>query len=144
LLYGVTGSTGIQAALAYSQAHAQGPSAIFVLGAFLVIVGFLFKVAAVPFHMWMPDVYEGAPTPVTGFMTTGLKAAAFATFLRVFVTMGYGKGMSSVLQSHFHDILWVCAVLTMLVGNVVALTQTNLKRMLAYSSIAHTGYLLVG
>jgi NADH-quinone oxidoreductase subunit N len=94
--------------------------------------------------MWMPDVYEGAPTPITGFMTTGLKAAAFASFVRVFISMGYGKGLSEFVQSHLHDIIWVCAVLTMVVGNVVALTQTNLKRMLAYSSIAHTGYLLVG
>jgi NADH-quinone oxidoreductase subunit N len=94
--------------------------------------------------MWMPDVYEGAPTPVTGFMTTGLKAAAFSTFLRVFLSLGYGKGISTALQSHIHDLLWVCAVITMVAGNVIALTQTNLKRMLAYSSIAHTGYILVG
>jgi len=85
----------------------------------------------------MPDVYEGAPTPVTGFMTTGLKAAAFATLVRVFISLGYGKGQ-------VNEILWVIAALTMFVGNIVALTQTNLKRMLAYSSIAHTGYLLVG
>jgi NADH-quinone oxidoreductase subunit N len=94
--------------------------------------------------MWMPDVYEGAPTPVTGFMTTGLKAAAFATFVRVFISMGYGHGLSTVIQTHIHDILYVCAVLTMVFGNIIALTQTNLKRMLAYSSIAHSGYLLVG
>ena len=92
----------------------------------------------------MPDVYEGAPAPVTGFMTTGLKAAAFATFVRVFVSIGYGKGLTDLVQEHLHNILWVSAVLTMVVGNVVALTQTNLKRMLAYSSIAHSGYLLVG
>jgi NADH-quinone oxidoreductase subunit N len=77
-------------------------------------------------------------------MTTGLKAAAFAAFTRVFISMGYGKGISDFFQSHVHDILWVSAVLTMAVGNFVALTQTNLKRMLAYSSIAHTGYLLMG
>lgn len=142
LLYGSTGTTLITGILKVAQANPQGP--IFVLGAWLVIIGFLFKVAIVPFHMWMPDVYEGAPAPVTGFMTTGLKAAAFAAFVRVIINLGYGHGLSEAVQRHFHDILWVSAVLTMLIGNVVALTQTNLKRMLAYSSIAHSGYLLVG
>jgi len=108
------------------------------------VVGFLFKVASVPFHMWMPDVYEGAPVPITGFMTTGLKAAAFATFVRVFVSMGYGRGLSEIVETSFHDVLWVLAVGTMVIGNLVALTQTNLKRILAYSSIAHSGYLMVG
>ncbi len=144
LLYGTTGTLSIKGILAFVQAHPQGNSAVFALGAWLVITGFLFKVASVPFHMWMPDVYEGAPTPVTGFMTTGLKAASFAAFLRVFIGLGYGAGLTEILQKHIHDILWVSAVLTMLVGNLIALTQTNLKRMLAYSSIAHTGYLLVG
>ena len=144
LLYGATGSTGIKPILSYIQAHPDGMTPLFALGVGLVLFGFLFKVASAPFHMWMPDVYEGAPTPITGFMTTGLKAAAFATFVRVFMSMGYGTGFSALLQGHLHDILWVCAVLTMLIGNLVALTQTNLKRMLAYSSIAHTGYLLMG
>lgn len=144
LVYGSTGFTGIQSILAFVRAHPEGITPVFTLGAWLVIVGFLFKVASVPFHMWMPDVYEGAPVPVTGFMTTGLKAAAFASFVRVFISLGYGKGLSETIQAHLHNILWVAAVLTMLVGNVVALTQTNLKRMLAYSSIAHSGYLLVG
>ncbi|MGK5083574.1 NADH-quinone oxidoreductase subunit N [Bdellovibrionota bacterium FG-1] len=144
LLYGATGSTGIRPILHFVQAHAGQSTPLFTLGFWLVILGFLFKVAAVPFHMWMPDVYEGAPAPVTGFMTTGLKAAAFATFLRVFVSLGYGQGIAGIVQNHIHNILWVCAVLTMGLGNFVALTQTNLKRMLAYSSIAHTGYLLVG
>ncbi len=143
LLYGSTGSTNIIDVLSFIQKGGQ-VSAIYTLGAWMVILGFLFKVASVPFHMWMPDVYEGAPTPITGFMTTGLKAAAFATFVRVLIAVGYGKGLSAAVQAHFHDILWVSAVLTMTVGNLVALTQTNLKRMLAYSSIAHTGYLLVG
>jgi NADH-quinone oxidoreductase subunit N len=143
LLYGATGSTNITEILAYVQKGGQA-TALYTLGAWLVMMGFLFKVASVPFHMWMPDVYEGAPTPVTGFMTTGLKAAAFASFVRVFISMGYGKGLSAVVQAHLHDILWICAVLTMVIGNLVALTQTNLKRMLAYSSIAHSGYLLVG
>lgn len=142
LLYGATGSLGIHEILA---ASAQMHTPVYALGAWLVILGFLFKVAAVPFHMWMPDVYEGAPAPITGFMTTGLKAAAFAAFIRVFISVaGTEKMVSDLLSQHMHNILWVCAVLTMLIGNVVALTQTNLKRMLAYSSIAHSGYLLVG
>lgn len=144
LLYGATGSTNIRDILAFVQANPNGLNLLFTLGAWLVMIGFLFKVAAVPLHMWMPDVYEGAPAPITGFMTTGLKAAAFAAFVRVFISMGYGKDVASAIQSHVHDILWISAVLTMVIGNVVALTQTNVKRMLAYSSIAHTGYLLVG
>ncbi len=155
LLYGATGSTGIRAIFAYLQASSgQGVTPVFAIGAWFAVLGFLFKIAVVPFHMWMPDVYEGAPVPVTGFMTTGLKAAAFAAFLRVFIATGYGatgygatgygSGISAVIQNHIHDILWVSAVLTMVIGNVIALTQTNLKRMLAYSSIAHSGYILVG
>jgi NADH-quinone oxidoreductase subunit N len=144
LLYGCTGTTGMKGILAFTQSHPQAISPIFLLGAALVVFGFLFKIAAVPFHMWMPDVYEGAPVPITGFMTTGLKAAAFAAFFRVFMTLGFSHGMSEMVQRHFHDIFWVCAVLTMVLGNFVALTQTNLKRMLAYSSIAHSGYLLIG
>lgn len=144
LLYGATGTTGIRGILAFLQGHPQDTTPIFILGAWLVIVGFLFKIACVPFHMWMPDVYEGAPAPVTGFMTTGLKAAAFAAFLRLFISLGYGQGLNEMIQTHIHNIIWVIAVLTMLLGNLIALTQTNLKRMLGYSSIAHTGYLLVG
>lgn len=145
LLYGSTGSVNIHEILKHLQGGgANTLSPVFWVGAWLVILGFLFKVASVPFHMWMPDVYEGAPTPVTGFMTTGLKAAAFATFVRIFVSLGFGKGVTTVVQEHIHDIVWIIAVLTMIVGNTVALSQTNLKRMLAYSSIAHTGYILVG
>jgi NADH-quinone oxidoreductase subunit N len=114
------------------------------VGAVLVIVGFLFKVASVPFQMWMPDVYEGAPVPVTGFMTTAIKAASFAAFVRVLASLGIGKGLAEAAAENLHHILWACAVLTMVIGNVIALVQTNMKRMLAYSSIAHTGYLLVG
>ncbi len=144
LLYGATGTISITEILAYVKANPAGATPLFTLGAWMVILGFLFKVASVPFHMWMPDVYEGAPAPVTGFMTTGLKAASFAAFVRVFISIGYGGGLAELVQGHIHDILWVSAVLTMVVGNLVALTQTNLKRMLAYSSIAHTGYLLIG
>jgi NADH-quinone oxidoreductase subunit N len=144
LLYGATQSTNIHEILKFIQNGSTKITPMFALGAWFVILGFLFKVASVPFHMWMPDVYEGAPAPITGFMTTGLKAAAFAAFLRVFISLGYGKGIPALVQSHIHDILWVSAVLTMAIGNVIALTQSNLKRMLAYSSIAHSGYLLVG
>ena len=144
LLYGATGFTGIKMIFASMRNHPEGMSPLFSLGAGLVLIGFLFKIASVPFHMWMPDVYEGAPAPVTGFMTTGLKAAAFASLIRVFFYIGSESGLASLFHQHIHAVLWVSAVLTMLVGNFVALTQTNLKRMLAYSSIAHTGYLLVG
>jgi NADH-quinone oxidoreductase subunit N len=107
-------------------------------GVALLTVGFGFKVAMFPFHMWTPDVYEGAPTSVTAFMATGVKAAAFAALVRVFfVALG-------PLQADWTQIMWIIAFLTMTVGNIVALSQTNIKRMLAYSSIAHAGYLLVG
>ncbi len=144
LLYGATGTFTITEILARISARGELMTPVFHLGAWMVIAGFLFKVASVPFHMWMPDVYEGAPTPITGFMTTGIKAASFAAFVRVFIALGYGKDLESAVQGRLHDVLWVLAVATMLIGNLIALTQTNLKRMLAYSSIAHTGYLLVG
>ena len=104
----------------------------------MITVGFGFKIAMVPFHMWTPDVYEGAPSPVTGFMATGVKAAAFAALLRIFFTA------LSPLQPDWTTIMWIMAVLTMTAGNVIALVQNDIKRMLAYSSIAHAGYLLVG
>jgi len=144
LLYGATGSLNITRILQWSIQSQAAVSALFVLGAALLLFGFLLKVAAVPFHMWMPDVYEGAPTPITGFMTTGIKAASFAAFVRVLSHLGFGQGLAETLNAHVHDLLWAAAALTMLIGNVIALTQVNLKRMLAYSSIAHTGYLLVG
>ncbi|RDJ93738.1 NADH-quinone oxidoreductase subunit N, partial [Lacticaseibacillus rhamnosus] len=93
LLYGVTSTTNIQGILKFVQGAGADLSPMATLGIWLLIVGFLFKVASVPFHMWMPDVYEGAPVPVTGFMTTGLKAAAFAAFLRIFTSTGYGRGL---------------------------------------------------
>lgn len=108
-------------------------------GILFLLSGFLFKVAAVPFHMWTPDVYEGAPTTVTAFMATAVKAAAFGALLRV---LGVIAGSTSGLP--LASILWWLAVLTMTLGNVAALTQSNVKRMLAYSSIAHAGYLLIG
>src|SRR5439155_10471899 len=103
----------------------------------LLAVGFCFKVAAVPVHMWTPDVYQGAPASVTGFMAAGTKTAGFAALLRVFlVALG-------PLQWDWRPVLWIVAVLTMVVGSVVAITQTDIKRLLAYSSIAHAGYVLV-
>jgi NADH-quinone oxidoreductase subunit N len=109
-----------------------------VVGMGLLLAGFSFKVAAVPFHMWTPDVYEGAPTPITGFMSVGVKAAAFAAFIRVFFES------FPELQVNWSQILWIVAVLTMVLGNLAALVQDNIKRMLAYSSIAHAGYILIG
>ena len=109
-----------------------------MLGGGLVLIGFAFKISAVPFHMWTPDVYQGAPTPITAFMSAGPKAAAFAAFIRVF-----SDALIS-LQYQWWIIVWILAVLTMTVGNLIALSQENIKRMFAYSSIAHAGYLLVG
>jgi NADH-quinone oxidoreductase subunit N len=110
---------------------------ILITGLALLIVGFGFKIALVPFHMWTPDVYEGAPTSITAFMATGVKAAGFAAFVRVFL-----YALPS-LQPYWTEIMWGLAVATMTVGNIIALSQTNIKRMLAYSSIAHAGYILV-
>jgi NADH-quinone oxidoreductase subunit N len=113
----------------------------------MMLVGFGFKIASVPFHIWTPDVYEGAPAPVTGFMAAGPKAAAFASFIRVFV-LGFpfiaGIQASNYLHESWMTALSVMAILTMTVGNVAAIMQNNVKRMLAYSSIAHAGYALVG
>ena len=110
---------------------------LMVIGMGLLIVGLGFKVASVPFHAWVPDVYEGAPTPVTAFMSVGPKAAGFAAFLRIFLT-AFGAS-----HHEWQKIIYILAILTMTLGNVSALSQTNIKRMLAYSSIAHAGYLLI-
>lgn len=136
LLYGAAGSLSFAALKTYFQAGT--PQLMGTVGMGLLLVGFAFKVAAVPFHMWTPDVYEGAPTPLTGFMSVGVKAAAFAAFVRVFF-----DGLISLQVSWTH-ILWILAVLTMVLGNLAALVQENIKRMLAYSSIAHAGYILMG
>ncbi|MDB5097986.1 MAG: nuoN [Cyanobacteria bacterium RYN_339] len=112
---------------------------LMVLGALMVLLAVAFKVAAFPFHMWLPDVYQGAPTPATAFMATGVKAAAFALLLRLF----FGLFASGDLHEIAVSVVWYLAVLTMFVGNVFALVQQNIKRLLAFSSIAHTGYLLV-
>jgi NADH-quinone oxidoreductase subunit N len=136
LVYGATGSTNISIiSRAVLEGAAAGPLLLF--GVAFLAVGFGFKVAAVPFHMWTPDVYEGAPAPITAFMATGVKAAAFVAFLRVFMV-----AFDAVYES-WYPILWWLAAITMVVANLIALVQSNVKRMLAYSSIAHGGYLLV-
>jgi NADH-quinone oxidoreductase subunit N len=138
LVYGATGSMTLEP-IARHLARAGSDQRTWLIAAMaLLIVGFGFKVAAVPFHVWAPDVYEGAPTAVTALMAVGVKAAAFAAFVRIFLhTLGQ-------LSADWSGVLWVLAALTMTVGNVTALLQRNIKRMLAYSSIAHAGYLLVG
>jgi NADH-quinone oxidoreductase subunit N len=145
LIYGATGATNVTE-IAARIASPNFPALLLVGGA-LMIVGFGFKVATVPFHVWTPDVYEGAPTPVTAFMAAGPKAAAFASFLRVFV-LGFpfvaGAQAAGYLHESWITALTVMAILTMTVGNVAAIVQNNVKRMLAYSSIAHAGYALVG
>jgi NADH-quinone oxidoreductase subunit N len=135
--YGVTGSTQLEMAGARIAAEALNPSAMHLLAVGLLLVGFAFKVSAVPFHMWTPDAYEGAPTAVTAFMSTGVKAAAFAAFVRVFLSA------FEPLREEWTPLVWAIAAATMIVGTVVGVAQTNVKRMLAYSSIAHGGYLLV-
>ena len=112
-------------------------SLLLTIGAALILVGLGFKIAAVPFHMWTPDVYDGAPTPVTAFMAAGVKAAGFAALVRVLL-----HALSGAADA-WQDVVWWLAALTMIVGNLVALSQRSLKRMLAYSSIAHAGYILV-
>jgi NADH-quinone oxidoreductase subunit N len=135
LIFGATGATNLYAIV---ESASNGTSGLLLtIGAALVLVGFGFKVAAVPFHMWTPDVYQGAPTAVTAFMSSGAKIAGFAALLRVFAT-----GFPS-LAADMTDILWALAAVTMIVGNVVAISQTDIKRLLAYSSIAHAGYILM-
>jgi len=135
--YGLTGSTRLDriGSLMASQAMSPTPMQFLALG--LIIVGFAFKVAAVPFHMWTPDAYEGAPPAVTGFMSTGVKAAAFAAFVRVFLSA------FEPLRGSWSDVIWILAAATMIVGTVAGVTQSSVKRMLAYSSIGHGGYLLL-
>ena len=137
-LYGVTGTTNIERLSTAIAAQSMSGNPMILLGIGLLIVGFAFKIAAVPFHMWSPDAYEGAPTVVTGFMSTGVKAAAIAAFVRVFL-----KGLDPMIAD-WAPVLWWIAAATMIVGTVVGVAQTSLKRMLAYSSIAHGGYLLAG
>ena len=136
IMYGLSGTTSLRAmAPLFAGQETDGR---LVLAVILVVAGIGFKVAAVPFHMWAPDVYEGAPTPVTAFLSVGSKAASFAMLLRIFV-----EGLP-VMSADWRLLFEALSIVTMTVGNVAALTQSNLKRMLAYSSIAHAGYVLIG
>jgi NADH-quinone oxidoreductase subunit N len=137
LVYGATGTIRL-APIRTALAGGAEASPYLLVGLGLLLVGFGFKVAAVPFHMWTPDAYEGAPTPITGFMAVGVKLAAFAGFVRIFMVH------LAPLSHEWTGVLWVVSALTMTVGNLCAVVQGNIKRMLAYSAIAHAGYLLVG
>lgn len=138
LVFGATESFNLaRIAASISKGPVHEPR-LLAVGMGMILVGIGFKIASVPFHMWAPDVYQGAPAPITGFMAVGVKAAAFAAALRIFVT---GFGGSSF---QWEPIVWWLAVLTILGGNLLALMQQNIKRMLAYSSIAHAGYLMIG
>ncbi|MGH7276399.1 MAG: NADH-quinone oxidoreductase subunit N [Candidatus Rokuibacteriota bacterium] len=136
LIYGATGTTNLDRIGAAVGRQVHDPLVVIGLG--LLLVGFGFKISSVPFHMWAPDVYQGAPTSVTALIATGSKAAAFAALIRVLVVAFRGA------QPDWTPLFWIMAALTMTVGNVVAIAQSNLKRMLAYSSVAHAGYMLVG
>ena len=135
--YGLTGSTRLDRVASLFSSASSSPGPLHLVAVGLLLVGFAFKVSAVPFHMWTPDAYEGAPPAVTGFMSTGVKAAAFAAFARVFLTA------FEPLHSDWAPVLWVIAAATMILGTVVGVAQSSLKRMLAYSSIAHGGYLIL-
>jgi len=137
LLYGFSGSVRLSE-LAVAVPATVGMDGLLLAGSILLIVGLLFKVGAVPFHMWTPDVYQGAPTPITGFMAAGTKIAAFGALVRFVYVVVPGMGWD------LEPALWGVAILTMGVGTVIALVQTDVKRMLAYSSIAHAGFVLVG
>ncbi len=136
LVFGATGSTALNEIVAAVSAGSADLT-LMLVGAALILIGFGFKVAVVPFQMWTPDVYQGAPSAVTAFMAVGAKAAGFAALLRVFVAA------LPVLYDVLIPVIWVLAALTMILGNVVAIAQSNIKRMLAYSSIAHAGYIFM-
>ncbi|MGH3341665.1 MAG: NADH-quinone oxidoreductase subunit NuoN [Carbonactinosporaceae bacterium] len=137
LLYGYAGTVSL-AGIADATAAQTGDDVLLLIGMALLGVGLLFKVSAAPFHSWTPDVYEGAPTPITAFMAAVTKVAAFGALLRVFY-VGLGG-----MQWDWRPVMWAVAILTMMVGAVIAITQTDIKRMLAYSSIAHAGFVLTG
>ncbi|HSH61314.1 MAG TPA: NADH-quinone oxidoreductase subunit N [Acidimicrobiales bacterium] len=138
LVYGATGSTNLSEIIGYLESTVAPSNGVLLAGVALLLVGFGFKVAAVPFHTWTPDVYQGAPSPVTGFMAAGAKAAGFAGLLRVFFST------FDVLKLDWQPIVWILAVATLLVGSVLAIVQENIKRVLAYSSISHAGFVLIG
>jgi len=152
LMYGLSGTTNLRTIATGLAGQESDPR--LMLAVILVVAGMGFKIAAVPFHMWAPDVYEGAPTPITGFLSVGSKAASFAMLLRIFIEglpsmkmaidSGVGQAAAPVIGWGGVGLFYVLSVVTMTVGNFAALTQSNLKRMLAYSSIAHAGYLLIG
>jgi len=137
LIYGSTGSTNLFKIAEFIKTEGAQSNPLILMGIVLLVIGFGFKVAAVPFHMWAPDVYQGSPTPVTAFMAVGPKAAAFAAFFRVFTEAVPDMSLS------WEILLCIIAVLSMFVGNLGAIMQTNIKRMLAFSSISHAGYLLI-
>ena len=136
--YGLAGTTRLDRIGAFLAAQSMSDNRLILVALGLLLVGFAFKISAVPFHMWTPDAYEGAPAIVTGFMSTGVKAAAFAAFARVFLSA------FEPFSGEWAPVVWWLAAATMVLGTVVGVAQSNLKRMLAYSSIAHGGYLLVG
>ena len=138
LVYGATGSTNLPEIADYLARNVVASNGVLLAGLALLLVGFGFKVAAVPFHMWSPDVYQGSPSPITGFMAAVAKVGAFAALLRVFVS-SFGT-----LRSDWQPAIWGLAVLSLVVGAVLALSQTDVKRMMAYSSINHAGFILLG
>ena len=138
IVFGLVGSTNFEDIVAAIGSKNLAGQPAFMLAVLLIMVGLAFKISSVPFHMWTPDVYQGAPTPITAFMATAVKAASFAAFLRLF----YMCFMSG--KDVWEGVIVILAILTMTLGNVVALVQRNIKRMLAYSSIAHAGYIMVG
>ncbi len=139
LVYGATGTFDLKQIYNFIHIYPEFRyNPMLIGGIALIATGFLFKVSTVPFHMWTPDVYQGAPSPISGFMATGVKAAAFSAFLRIFITS------FNFYHTEYAGIIAFFAVITMFGGNLIALAQTNIKRMLAYSSIAHAGYMLVG
>jgi NADH-quinone oxidoreductase subunit N len=143
LIYGTTGGEMTYAGIA-SKVGEASKAPLFYLGEYFVLVALAFKVAAVPFHMWAPDTYEGAPTPVTGFMAAGVKAAAFGGLVRILDTAFSSPILVYDNSKGWANVLLVLAVATMTLGNLAALRQENIKRLLAYSSISHAGYLLIG
>jgi NADH-quinone oxidoreductase subunit N len=137
MLYGYAGTLDL-GGIAHAVAAGSGKTSLALIGTALLLVGVLFKVGAVPFHSWIPDVYQGAPTPITAFMAAATKIAAFGAMLRLFYIALPG------LHDDWRPVLWGIAILTMVVGTVTAVTQTDVKRMLAYSAVAHTGFILTG
>jgi NADH-quinone oxidoreductase subunit N len=136
LVFGATGTTSLNGIVTFLGSNGT-PSLLLSIGAALILVGLGFKIAAVPFHMWTPDVYQGSPTAVTAFMAAGAKIAGFAALLRVFATAFPSIAVDMT------GVLWAISALTMILGNLIAISQSNIKRMLAYSSIAHAGYILM-